>query len=102
MSVVHCGFAGQSDEAIWHYAWEHDYVVVTTNASDFLSLLNVELHPGLIVLREGGLTRDEQWERLSQALDHLRAQPDPDAFMVNRVIEVVNSGEVVVHDLPPL
>jgi hypothetical protein len=24
---------------VWAYAWEHDYVVVTTNGSDFLTLL---------------------------------------------------------------
>jgi len=26
---------------------------------------NVEVHPGIIVLRESGLTRDEQWDRIS-------------------------------------
>jgi hypothetical protein len=36
-------------------------------AIDFLELLNVELHPGLIVLREGGLSRKEQWARLEVA-----------------------------------
>jgi predicted nuclease of predicted toxin-antitoxin system len=54
--VAHLGLSETADQAIWQYAFNHDYVVVTTNAQDFLHLLNVELHPGLIVLRESGLT----------------------------------------------
>jgi hypothetical protein len=65
-----------------------------------LELLDIELHPGLIVFREGGLTRAEQWDRLEAALDHVQGQPDPAAYMVNRVIEVLAAGEVVVHELP--
>ena len=42
------------DAKIWNYAFENDFVVVTGNARDFIRLLNVEVHPGLIVLREGG------------------------------------------------
>jgi len=45
----------------WCYAFEHDLVVVTSNAGDFLRLAEgVELHTGLIVLRAGHLTRDER------------------------------------------
>ena len=100
-SVAHVGLAGWSDTKVWHYALEHDFVVVTANARDFLELLDIELHPGLIVFREGGLTRAEQWEQLEAALDHVQGQPDPAAYMVNRVIEVLAAGEVVVHELPP-
>jgi hypothetical protein len=69
---------------------------------DHLALLDVELHPGLIVLREGGLSREEQRMRLETALDCLQSQPDPAAYMVNRVVEVVAIGEVVVREMPPL
>ena len=55
-AVAHVGLSGEPDEHIWNYALKHDFTVVTTNARDFIRLLNVEVHPGLIVLRESGLT----------------------------------------------
>jgi predicted nuclease of predicted toxin-antitoxin system len=94
------GLAGKPDAALWAYAREHDFVVVTTNARDFLVLLDVEVHPGLIVLRESGLTRDEQWERLAEALDHILAQGDPDTFMMNRVVEVLSPGQLISREMP--
>ena len=102
VSVAHCGLAGHADADVWAYAWEHDSVVVTTNARDFLPLLllDVELHPGLIVLRESGLSREEQWQRLSEALAHIRAQSDPDGFVVNRVVEILSPGQVITHNIP--
>jgi predicted nuclease of predicted toxin-antitoxin system len=99
-SVAHHGLAGKPDTALWAYAWEHDFVVVTTNARDFLVLLDVEVHPGLIVLRESGLTLDEQWERLAEALDHILAQGDPDTFMMNRVVEVLSPGQLISREMP--
>jgi predicted nuclease of predicted toxin-antitoxin system len=53
---------------VWRYTYENDLIVVTTNAKDFLALLDVEVHPGLIVLRESGLSREEQWDRIEPAL----------------------------------
>lgn len=100
-SVPHVGLGGCSDRAVWRYAFEHDFVVVTTNARDFLELLDVELHPGLIVLRESGLSRAEQWERLVTTIDHILGQPDPAAYMVNRVVEVVSAEELRVYEVPP-
>jgi predicted nuclease of predicted toxin-antitoxin system len=69
-AVAHVGLSGEPDEHIWNYALKHDFTVVTTNARDFIRLLNVEVHPGLIVLRESGLTRDEQWDRIQPVIDH--------------------------------
>jgi len=45
-AVAHVGLSGEPDEHIWNYALEHDFTVVTTNARDFIRLLNVEVHPG--------------------------------------------------------
>jgi predicted nuclease of predicted toxin-antitoxin system len=66
-SVPYVGLSGRLDHEIWKYALDHDFAVVTSNARDFIPLLDVEVHPGLIVLRESGLTRDEQWARSSQS-----------------------------------
>jgi len=46
LSVPHAGLGGKSDAVLWHYAFQHDLTVVTTNARDFIELLDVELHPG--------------------------------------------------------
>ena len=55
--MAHVGLAGAADSAVWRYGFAHDFAVVTMNARDFLRLATgVPLHPGLIVLRESGLT----------------------------------------------
>jgi predicted nuclease of predicted toxin-antitoxin system len=56
-ALAHVGLSGASDRAVWRYAYENDLTVVTTNVKDFLALLNVEVHPGLIAPRESGLSR---------------------------------------------
>jgi len=50
--------------------------VITTNAKDFLALLDVEVHPGLVVLRESGLSRQEQSERIEPVLRFLLERND--------------------------
>ena len=100
-SVPHVGLSGRSDPEVWRYAYEHDFVVVTTNVRDFLELLDVDLHPGLIVLRESGLSRMEQWERLELALDHILRQSNPADYMINRVVQVTSAGGLSVQTLPP-
>jgi predicted nuclease of predicted toxin-antitoxin system len=77
VAVPHVGLSGASDRAVWLYAYENDLTVITTNAKDFLALLNVEVHPGLIVLRESGLSRQEQWERIEPVLRYLLERNDP-------------------------
>lgn len=95
--VTHVGLAGCGDATVWAYALAHDFVVVTTNARDLIRLLHADLHPGLIVLRESGLTRDEQWDRLEIVLDRLQQQPDPAGHMINKVIELRTAARLVIH-----
>jgi predicted nuclease of predicted toxin-antitoxin system len=99
LSVPHAGLGGKSDSALWHYAFQHDLTLVTTNAGDFIELLDVELHPGLIVMREAGLSRTEQWNRLEPVVQHVLATADAN-FMVNRVIEIWGVGEFDVREIP--
>jgi hypothetical protein len=72
---------------IWQYALDHDLAVVTTNAGDFIELLDVDVHPGLIVLRESGLSRDEQWRRIRPVVEHVKNSGDED-FLLNKLIEI--------------
>jgi predicted nuclease of predicted toxin-antitoxin system len=83
-SVPHVGLAGRTDHVIWQYALDHDFAVVTTNARDFIELLDKPVHPGLIVLRESGLSRQEQWERLISVVEHVKKSGDED-FLLNKL-----------------
>ncbi len=99
-SVPHVGLSGRPDREIWKYALDHDLAVVTTNARDFIPLLHVEAHPGLIVLRDSGLTRDEQWDRIKPVVQHVRSSGEQD-FLLNKLVEINGVGRFEVRKLPP-
>lgn len=95
--VAHVGLSGKPDRAIWLHAYDNDLAVVTANARDFLMLAaDVELHPGLIVIREYGLSRQEQWARLEPVIDSLRASEEP---LVNCVVEI-SGRKFTIRRLP--
>ena len=97
--VAHIGLQGASDEAVWEEAWRRDEVVVTINASDFLVLARgVEVHPGLIVLRQSGLSREEQWVHLAAGLRWLGEAGFDDRL--NRVLVVNDPDSHVVLEIP--
>jgi len=99
VSVPHVGLSGQPDHVVWAYAHEHGAAVVTANARDFVELLDVDLHPGLIILRESGLTREEQWSRIEPVVRRVLDSGDPD-YLLNKVVEVTGIGEFQVRELP--
>jgi hypothetical protein len=66
--------------------------------SDFIRLLNVEVHPGRIVLREGGLTRDEQWDRIQPVIEHILESSD-DNFLVNKLLEISGVDEWEIREI---
>jgi hypothetical protein len=57
------------------------------------------VHPGLIVLRESGLSREEQWARIEPVLLHLLALDDPN-WMLNRVIEIEAPKRFSIREIP--
>jgi hypothetical protein len=61
--------------------------------------LNVEVHPGLIVLRESGLTRDEQWGRIRPVIEHVLESSD-DNFLVNKLVEISDVDEWEIREIP--
>ena len=99
VAAVHVGLSGKPDEQIMNYALENDFVVVTSNARDFIRLLNVEVHPGLIVLRESGLTRDEQWERIRPVIEHVLRSSD-DNLLVNKLVEISDGNKWEIREIP--
>lgn len=97
--VAHVGLASATDPVVWRYAFEHDQIVVTVNAADFMYLAgSVPLHPGLVVFRAGvGLSRDEQWAWLVPVIDWLIETVEP---LVNKVLIVTGKGKFACIDLP--
>ena len=54
-AAVHVGLAGAKDDAVFAHALARDQIVVTVNVGDFLRLAaSMEVHPGVIALREAG------------------------------------------------
>lgn len=99
-AAVHVGLAGADDAAVFAYAFSNDQVVVTVNAGDFITLAaGVDLHPGVIVLREAELRAELQWNRLQIALAF--ADQDCDRDLINRVLEVQQGGDCRLHVIPP-
>ena len=98
-SVPHVGLSGRADHVVWKYALDHDFAVVTANARDFIELLEVAVHPGLIVLREGGLSRQEQWERIKPVIDYVQDPGDQD-FLLDKLVEVTGVEQFQARDIP--
>jgi len=97
-SVPHVGLSGRTDREIWRYALDHNFVV-TTNARDFIQLLDVEVPSGLIVLRESGLTRDEQWARILPVIQYVQESGDED-LLINKLVEVAGVRRFEVRQIP--
>ncbi|MBM5785255.1 MAG: hypothetical protein FJ076_10605 [Cyanobacteria bacterium K_DeepCast_35m_m1_288] len=86
-AVVQVGLSGTTDAALFATAFSQDQVVVTVNVGDFITLAaGVDLHPGVIALREAELSAALQWERLNTAL--VFAEKTCDGDLINRVLEV--------------
>ncbi len=71
------------------------------HASEVHLASEVELHPGVIVLRSHGLSRDEQWDWLEPVVDSLIAN---ETSLVNKAVEVTGIGLPArrLHDRPAL
>ena len=57
----------------------------------------LELHPGLIILPS--IDREGTWLLLQAAIAFLKSQGDPMDVMVNHVLDVATSGEMVLTPL---
>lgn len=94
--ITFLGKAGLSDWNILTLVLQQEFVLVTNNGRDFLQLFDrVELHPGLIVILPQG-DRDLQAALFHRALDVAQQAGD----LMNRLIEVLPSGEVRIRSWP--
>ena len=51
-------------------------------------------------MRESGLSRDEQWDRIRPVIESAKNSGDED-FLLNKLIEITGAGEFEVRELPP-
>lgn len=73
--------------------------MVTVNVGDFLRLAtSMEVHPGVIALREAGLTAEQQWLRVQSALQLIQHGQGTD--LINRVLEIQSEAVHVWHEIP--
>lgn len=85
------GKLGAKDPELYAVVADQDFVLVTNNERDFVSLTrHTEVHPGLVILPGG--TRQQQKLAYAAALTHIeqRSAEDrspPGAWIVNRLIE---------------
>jgi predicted nuclease of predicted toxin-antitoxin system len=99
--VSHVGLSGKSDFDVWCYAFAHEQIVITINAKDFLNLAaNSELHSGLMILRQSGLTTQEQWEWIEPAIKLAKSEEEQGRNLINRAIEIFSPEHLVVRNLP--
>jgi predicted nuclease of predicted toxin-antitoxin system len=96
---IHIGMRGAEDYLIVRTALAQDRVIVTANADDFRMLLAKEtLHPGLICLPNAEF--DVCWRLLIIAINFIELQPQPEDYMVNRVVEVSGAVGIRPYLLP--
>ncbi len=98
-AVVHVGLAGASDNRVFAQAFHRDQVVVTVNVGDFMMLAaSLDVHPGVIALREAELNAHQQWNRLQAALAF--AEQTCGGDLLNKVLEVQAEDRLVLHTIP--
>ena len=96
---LHIGRRREPDHRVLAWCIAEDRVIVTENGRDFRSLVGrIELHSGLIILPS--IDREGTWRLLQAAIVFLEGQGDPMNLMVNHVMDIATTGEIVLTPLP--
>ena len=82
-------------------AYDEDRILVTANVKDFQRLARArEVHPGIVLILDGSLTRDEQLALMMKVVYELEQELQEERDLINRVLEIEASGECHFYDLP--
>jgi len=91
------GLLKADDHVVLERAYGDDRILVTCNVDDFLKLARArELHPGVVLVEDGDLLRDEQLRVVRQAVAVLQGERD----LVNRVLRIWLDGATVFEEVP--
>ena len=100
LDVVHVrdrGMLETADHVVLERAHLEDLVFVTCNVADFVKLARArELHPGIVLIEDGALLREEQLEVVRKAVAILQNEAD----LVNRVLRIWYDGSSVFEEIP--
>jgi predicted nuclease of predicted toxin-antitoxin system len=103
-SVRDRGKLSTKDYALAEIVLDEGWVLVTNNAGDFLRLAaSAGLHPGLVFIELGPAQQERDW--LAAGIAHIEqrastAEESTEQFMVNRVVEVDESGGCSDYEWP--
>lgn len=99
LDVVHIrdrGMLGTTDPEVFDKAFAEDRILVTLNVGDFVKLASArELHAGVVLIEQPGLTRDEQLAVIQNAIKFIGNED-----MANRVVWVNDDGTMEFEDIP--
>ena len=91
------GLLQAPDQDVLERAYAEDRLLVTKNVEDFVKLARArDLHPGIVLLEDGDLVRDEQLRVVRAAVALL----GPERDLVNRVVRMWADGRHVFEDVP--
>lgn len=91
------GMLSANDSEVLERAFEEDRILITANVADFERLAHArELHPGIVLLENGVLSREEQLIVLRKVLEKLMEIGD----LVNRVLRVAEDGTMTTEAAP--
>jgi predicted nuclease of predicted toxin-antitoxin system len=87
------GKLAATDREVMELAYAESRILVTANVADFAVLAAArELHPGIVLLVEGDLLRDEQLVVTRHAVALIEAEAAAGRDMVNRVLRIALDG----------
>jgi predicted nuclease of predicted toxin-antitoxin system len=93
------GMNGASDAQVLELAFQEDRILVTSNVDDFVKLVRArEIHAGLVLLEEGGLTRQEQLQRVRRAVELVMADTAGD--MTNKALRLSGESGYAFEEIP--
>jgi len=93
ISVRDRGLLSSNDQEILEYAFQEDRILVTANIRDFEELSrSYEVHPGIVLIRDGSLLRDEQITIVKNAIQAIEAELEDGRDMINRVLYICIDG----------
>lgn len=74
---------------------------MTSNVDDFMAVAeSAEVHPGIILVEDGALLRDEQEQIICTAMKAIRIECDTGRDLVNSALIVVIGGRLAFVDVP--